>query len=527
MGVLRSGVVLNKQQMLVEEELLLSDEMLLARLDSAGSFFESLLQDMRAGQAFLRDRIWTRKALKAPIHSLPTEVIQDILLLACTEERYDWMGRPIHPVTMFGNHDRNVPNNFAQVCARWHHIVYNTPNFWGALTVQLPRTDAERRRLRQVLGRSGSIPIQLVIERDDWLPPCSARSASLRVALTRVRELHVDYDVAVKENIGGAVDCHFLRRLFLHVRGVHGISNLRSFSRSQLTSLIQAPLLEHFWTDCFSELARHNLFPAHTLAVFECGGRGIIQLPHLRELMRRCSLIRSLSVHIGLFEEDQNMQDPFRLDGVEYLAFNCEYSYSSLSFLDLITTPVLTELVLPVDPPDNIWTHLIDLIRRSACHLQSLSCTLPWNFNDDPSGWSSVFALLPNLATLRVQLPGSLSWTGKSALDVLCHILSGDTPRLPKLQSFQVSTHGSDWRESDREIQDTDRIVSPFLWFAEARSPGNQYLSVFPLRTARLIVRARYDWGNRSTGSISGSLAARCEVLRSAGVECVVTFSSN
>ncbi|KAL0568704.1 hypothetical protein V5O48_013280 [Marasmius crinis-equi] len=523
---MRSGNALNEQQVGVEQELLLCDEKQLQRLDSTIAFHEALLGEMYTGQAFLRNRIWLRKALKAPIHRVPTEVIQEILVLACSEETQDWAGKPVFPVAMFGHYDRNAPNNLAQVCVRWHQIVRNTPVFWQALTIRTPRTDLEQRRLRQTLALSGSHSLKLAIDRGAWPLPFSSLYAPLVQAFARTSELHVDYGLIMEENFDRVVDWRMLKRLFLHVRGVHGGSEPRPFSQAQLTSLIKAPGLERLWTNSFTELANQEMFPPGTLLALECGEGGTIQLRYLRELLRRCPGLRSLSVNVRFSHEGQAIQEPIVLAEVERLAYHCESSQATI-FLDLLTARFLTELVLPIDPSDDIWSHVIDFVDRSECRLRSLDCSLPWSFTDNSSGWSSLFARLVNLTTLTVKVPLNVSWTGQSALDVLCNVLSGGTsggaPLLTMLQSFQVATRGGDWKDVDHV--DTDRIAASVIRFAEVRSPQNQDLTVVPLRNVCLLLESRQGWGDQARVPVLGRLGMRREALVSAGMNCVVSFA--
>ncbi|KAL0580151.1 hypothetical protein V5O48_001861 [Marasmius crinis-equi] len=520
---LRPGGDVDSRRISAENSLLVSDEQLFADLGDVIAFHEGLVNKMKADRVLLQHRIWTRKAFSAPIRRLPTEVLEEILLSVCAQERYDWFGQPIHPVAMYGNQNRNVPSTLAQVCARWNLVVYNNPRFWASLTIGVPRTEVGCRRLAQVLDHSYPLPLTLAVEGNSTYPPITSFLLLLISALARTFDLHVDYEFIAQEDLGGVIDCRGLTRLFVHVRGMSGAAEQYGYSRTQLASLIQAPALESFGTDSFTELARYDLYPHSALTAFECGKGGTIQQRHLTELLRRCPDLRSVSIAIPFGEYDNGYSASIVLSKLERLAYDCDRSYGSL-LLDTFITPSLIELVLPIGVSEDIWCHVIRFIDRSDCRLRSLECTLPWSFIEDPSGWIATFSRLVDLESLRVKVSGKTSWTGENCLGMLFQVLSGDVPILRKLRSLHVISRGDDWKDPD--LEDMERLAALFLSFVERRSAQNQVKNVVSLREVRLVVESRHAWGDKAGDPIGGMLAVRRDALLLTGMACEIIFPS-
>ncbi|KAL0578307.1 hypothetical protein V5O48_003684 [Marasmius crinis-equi] len=521
---LRSGGVFGEYRMRIEDKMLELDEATLARLENAVAFHETLLRKIKADENLLRKRILDRKAFKAPIRRLPSEILQETLLLACAGEEYHWSDRPIYPIAMFGRRGKNAPNALAQVCFRWHQIVYDTPQFWGALTITVPRSADQQNHLQQILHLSRSLPLKLSIERGTWYGSHVASDyiTPLKEALSRTSELHTDYDFIAEENLGGMAEYCNLKRLFLYVRGAYGASQRFQFSRPQLASLIQAPNLDSFWTDSFREVSRHGLFPSSTLTVFECGEGGIVNQEQLQDLFRSCPRIRSLSINLRGSSTPQEAPKPLFSSTLERLTYNCDDSLS-IVFIDSLTTPSLKELALPMNTPGNAAKHILEFLDRSNCSLRVLECSLPMEFSSDPSGWSTVLARLPDLEILRVRLSGCVSWSGTSAFDVLCDTLSGDIVILKRMTVLQVIAHGGIW--TDLEGAEVERVVKHFLMLAESRSPHRPNSAVVPLRECRLQVESQHSWEPEAPKlSISREVEIRRLQLVSAGMECEVIF---
>ncbi|KAL0576765.1 hypothetical protein V5O48_005230 [Marasmius crinis-equi] len=520
---LRSGDVLEGHRMRVEEDLLRNDEALLKGLDQVMAFHEELLKKMAMERELLQTNIWERKALKAPMRTLPTELVQEILLLACVNSEYRWSDRPIYPVALFGRHTKILPNDLAGVCARWRQIVYDTPQFWQSLTVKVPRSLSQQSRLQQVLERSGSRPLTLSIQRGSWYQGVSSSRfiAPLRHAMSRASELHVDYDFIGEEYLGEENDYGCLKALFLYMRGSYGVTDRYPFSKAQVRMLLQAPSLKRFWTDSFREMARHDMFPSSAITDFSCGGGGVVKQEDIVKLFTKCPRIQVLSITLKPSSDRGDVSVPLVSQHLQTLTYSSD-GPRTLAFLDSLTTPFLQELNLPLDAPAHIHRHFVEFLKRSRCILRVLGCTLPRELTADPSGWSAILGRLRDLDTLRVRVSGTLSWTGRSAFDVLCDVLTTAPPTLPNLRCFHVTAHGGDWKEL--HAGEVDRVITRWVVFAESRSPEHHGSQMVPLRRTELRFDSNRAWSDHPDVSISVELEKRREVLLSTGMECDIFF---
>ncbi|KAL0574257.1 hypothetical protein V5O48_007704 [Marasmius crinis-equi] len=517
---LRFGDMLEQYRMRVEEHLLRKDEELLIRLDDVIAFHEELLKKMTTERGLLYTNIWERRSLKAPMRTLPTELVQKILLLACVDEEATWSDRPVYPVALFGRLAKILPNDLAGVCARWHHIVYDTPQFWEALTVKVPRSESQKNRLQQILDRSRSRPLSLSIQRGSWYQGVSSTRfiAPLRQAMSRASELHIDYDFIAEEYLGEEMEYSALKSLSLYMRGSYGVTERYPFSSSQLRLLIRAPALESFWTDSFREMANHSLFPSDTITEFACGQGGILGQEDVSKVFGNCPRIRVISITLKpSSQRPDGSSKPLVLHHLERLTYSSD-GPRTIAFLDSLTTPSLQELNLPLDAPSNVHQHFVQFLERSRCSLRTLGCTLPRELTADPSGWGTILSRLHDLDTLRVRVSGSQTWSGKSSFDILCDVLSTDVPTLRKLKCFQVTAHGGDWR--DLQTSEMDGVMRRWVIFAESRSPQHHKSKVVPLRKTRLQFDSNRTWSDSPDVSISADLKERRELLVSAGMEC-------
>ncbi|KAL0567341.1 hypothetical protein V5O48_014653 [Marasmius crinis-equi] len=526
-SLFRSLTIPTEQEMSIQNRWLESDEQLLVNADNKVAFLEAVLRKMNVGRAILGTRISRRRSLKGTIRRLPVEILRIIFQLASSDVELDWRDRPGYPVDLFSDEGRNVPGTVAQVCHLWKEVVYGTPELWTRLSVMVPRTPSQEHLFLTILNRSGSRPLKLSVDAGPWLitrsPP--PHVAVLCSALTRAEELDISFDIVGGLNLGG-VQYLQLKQLRLHVHGAWDLINRYSYSRRQVEALIQAPVLESFLTDDFTELGRDGIYPRSTISVFECQGErsGGMKQAHLLELVARCPDIRSLNIVLRGSTFAQVSSQPILLPRLERLVYRYDTSDRAL-FLDSISTPALINLTVPGDPTEEFTSGLVRFLDRSGCRLQSLDCNLPWGFEgkDINSGWPAIFARVPDLKSLRVRLSANISWDGRDPLGDLCSILN-DPSWAKGLSCLHVRATAGGWRDLERE--EMEDITRRFLDLVESRAPRLHVATVAPLREAQLHLDCVHQsgWGEVASIPLAGVLEQRRLLLQSSGMVCDVFF---
>jgi len=129
-------------------------------LDSKISRLHSILMSTERQRQQLRNKERTCSSLLAPIRRLPTELIEEILVLACEDATvYCGSGDPAHVSAV----------RLQSVCSRWQRVLQNTSRAWNSITVttqsasflQASRHDITTKAL---LSRSGSVPLTLALQ---------------------------------------------------------------------------------------------------------------------------------------------------------------------------------------------------------------------------------------------------------------------------------------------------------------------------------------------------------------------------
>ncbi|KAL0575880.1 hypothetical protein V5O48_006102 [Marasmius crinis-equi] len=515
------------QESEIQNQWLGSDERLLKEQDKEIAFLERAVQKMYAGRAIVQSRIQRRRCLKGAIRRVPVEVLRIIFQMACSDVVHDWHHDPRFPIVLFQRDSKNIPGDLAQVCYLWKDIVYNFSDLWDTISFELPNSPAKEEHLQSIVDRSGSRLLTLAVEAGPWIlarspPPLIV---GLSEALSRARVLDISFDIVSGMDLRGVTYLH-LKELHLHVHSAFDQINRYAYSRRQVQALVQAPSLESFSTDDFSELGRDGTYPTSTISTFRCSGAGAgIRQAHLTELAIRCPEIRSLTVMLRGTSFRQTPSQPALLPRLERLIFTHDTSDHSL-FLDSIVGPSLTELVLPTDPSEEFIEGLVRFIDRSGCRLRVLDCSFPWGFDGSSvqAGWGAIFERLPDLESLRVKLTANLTWHGKDGLDDLCSVLL--QPNCARrLTSLRVSAIAGGWR--DLEMEEMEDVARRFLSLAESRAPDNHAPTIVPLQEAALhLDTSRYNGWGVEVGSIPlpTSLEQRRLALEAAGMHCEVFF---
>ncbi|KAJ6523634.1 hypothetical protein B0H19DRAFT_651555 [Mycena capillaripes] len=262
------------------------------------------------------DRIITQPS--SPIHSLPTELLADILILALTPGSDEW-GHLIS--TSF----KNVLL-FCRICGHWRQVALNTPQLWAEITFPLSVPKQQSFAMNKMfLERSSPFPISVYFHHlaPDLVPLLA--SASYRSRVLTINSGSKQFEMAILARLlaGNLKNLEKLRlrldnvdsetQFFLSAPRLHDLilevprvsTNILSISWTQLTRL----QLECEPQLCLDILVRcENLISARVVtdqwpesdspdfSVLE--GTGL--LPHLEDLnifMR----IRSTSEHLGPF----------------------------------------------------------------------------------------------------------------------------------------------------------------------------------------------------------------------------------
>ncbi|KAL0564903.1 hypothetical protein V5O48_017135, partial [Marasmius crinis-equi] len=524
--IFRSGTVLPPSELIDHDRLLESDEQLMRRQDETIAFFEAVVEQFKVDRELVQVRIDARKALRSPIRRLPVELLMRIFVFTCSSMERDDEEPPFFSIALPGREGHHppeaiVPQVLSRVCFTWKSIAEGLSSLWTSLTFSIPRTRGQHKTLRRILALSGSQQLRLSIQGGDWYPdsPPAASLALLRSALNRCSELHVNYSFLSGTELG-AFECRNLKRLFLHVRGSYGLNEETAFSIPQLTTVIQAPALETFWSDSFTEIAQDDIYPAPTISSFECL-EGSLTHDHLTTLVRACPRIRSLSVKLKTSTFRHSSPDHLLLPHLERLEFKCDHS-DRMFFLSRLTTPRLRELVLPAGQNDVTQERFIDFLNRSGCRLTLLDCYIPLAFDgtDDRTTLSRIVEKVPDLQTFRVRVTGTDSWEGENDLLVITDVLGGERPHLPRLAFFHVRAHGGHWREP--AVHEVELLVGRFFDFAESRSRLTHPASISPLQAVSLLVESKNAWGDSPTLPLHRELEARRTALVFAGMECNV-----
>ncbi|KAL0572893.1 hypothetical protein V5O48_009062 [Marasmius crinis-equi] len=521
-NIFRNAAMPTPKEMEGHDQALAADEHLLGRQEDAIEFLADLLEKFKLDSEVVRKRIDARKALKAPIRRIPIEILMRIFIFTCSSEDVVWHDLPIYPVTLRSREGNNIPTDLSLVCLTWKKIVNNMSCLWEALTITIPRTSAQHKILKRILRRSGSRLLRLAIECGDWysVPPPLSCIASVTSAISRSRELHVHFDVFAGTDMG-TFSCPHLKSLFLHVQGAHGLYEGAAYAMSQLTTILQAPTLESFWTDSFTELVENELIPGSTITSFECLEHGV-RREHLLLLIRACPQIRSLSILLKSSSFRQITPEILVLPLLERLEYKHDRT-ARLSFLEGFTTPHLTELVLPSDQPEVTEESFEQFLSRSGCRITLLDCYMPLTFDgrDVRTVWSRIFDKLAYLQYLRVRLAGTDSWEGENGFEVFCDAVDLPLkPRLCRLSTLHVRATTGAW--SDLQTPDIHRLVTRFFSFVGSRTRLEHDAAVAPLQVTSLCMESHQAWGVYPGVPLPEELEERRMQLVSGGMECEV-----
>lgn len=331
--------------------------------------------DLQSRRSMKKDLVAFMKILVSPMKELPNEIIARIF------QQYAYGPLP-EPNCVYPS----PPWYLGHICSRWRGVALSTPSLWNFFFVELTGGDLSSRSFdiaKHLLLRTGQSQFSCVAFQND---PDSAAVARLfdlfSLHSNRLRSLDIDGLRGISSLAGipqvpfkslEVLDLSFyepndtsadvihpsLNPLFIDTPCLRRVSILLEMDRGSSHPL-SLPLPWHQLTHLnVSNYGLPNFHSTHTL---------LLQCPNLTN----CNIDIPEDIHSPVDLPIINLQ---RLGSLS-LTSKGQRMYGQL--LQYLKVPCLKRLTLVSEQPESSWSSddVVDLLKRSACKLEALKCSL-------------------------------------------------------------------------------------------------------------------------------------------------------
>ncbi len=390
------------------------------------------------------------------VRMLPTELIAEIFTY-CLEDV-----------------DNSLPLKLGAVCTAFRTIAWSTPHLWATviLNITIPwRISTQAVLLRDWLSRSGRLPLSIYL--------CSSQNVHYKFAQLILKVVTEFSDRWRRFDIRLPSSCYqhlppFDQRLPM-LRSLT-LKTPDGQNRSHRFDIGNSPQLNHI--NLKSVYLRSIKFTWHTLTSLELED---FYIDESLEILRQAPNLVSLDIRqIRRGEDAHSMPtEPIVMPALNSLTFVDKKATGPGKILDKVTTPSLRKFSFTADGITHApYTHLLNLIKRSACSLEIVSltrCSFP------PTQLKQLLAMIPSLTHLHLDMLPSTVYSSHPELAPLTdEILQLCNPTfafanknpclLPNLEGLTYSgPQAFSWFQLVQMVQ--SRVAGHLLFAEEVATP--------------------------------------------------------
>ncbi|TFK38517.1 hypothetical protein BDQ12DRAFT_683783 [Crucibulum laeve] len=313
---------------------------------------------------------------RTPIGSLPSELMRNIMLLACQRPIQNDSG-----ILMYDEKPSVSPLTLGAICSLWREIAWSTKEIWSVmdLPVSVKRHEAQIELLKQWLLRAENVDVIVSIERTSDITESSTEIITPLALVTEALAAYSDRWSGFHTLLPSINVVATLPVVKYHLRALESLT-LRSSSWSefgfQLEMFSVAPLLREVSLEGISlgEIVlpwnQFTTFRSTRFFVDEC-----MELLRRAKSMTHCTLISMLP---GFREEAGNLynlgENTLYCAQLHMLHVTAYGNHALLLFFERLILPSLSELSITLVPYYGFPLGSIDmLLHRSRCRLTKLS----------------------------------------------------------------------------------------------------------------------------------------------------------
>ncbi|KAJ7593460.1 hypothetical protein C8J56DRAFT_1162302 [Mycena floridula] len=382
------------------------------------------LASLQKQRDILEHHVQGYESLISPIRKLPPEILRQIFILVCDENRFDM-------------DEINIPALLlAQVCSHWYFVCFNTREIWSIITISTEESyPSLNQAVRFLLEKSNPHPLRLTIDRlgntgliRDLLRGLAAESDRWsELALGNVDVTLFDELVVIKSRLP------ILRTLILPYFEAQLFSGLDYFKVAPLLDTLELDSdeqdLDLPWAQLRNLALRLPTRPIHFLSLCPALISAELMWPSMYNTespdIRLESTLSSLTIEIN--DDDLKLDCPclsqLTLPSLDSLSIKRETGY--LSWCDEVFS----------------IARLQSLLSRSRCAITTLSwANIPTNSTE----WITLLGSLNCLQSLSIEDIGRAKFGEDLVSDAFFDLLSGptDSPFLPSLRHLSLAVMG-------------------------------------------------------------------------------------